>query len=437
MRRKSLLIVVLAAAVACSKQEAKQTAQNVKNSAKSTAGKVKDALDINAPYDNKPDDASRREQERFDQQWRQLQSFRDQQAAAQAAQQQQQQQAAAQAAAAAQPPANFRFVSGVKENWKVVDPNAINNAPVVAPLTGDLKGPSVLRAQVYLDRIHFSVGALDGRWGRNSAIATWWYQRARGVPTTGDLDQATYQKLAQEAQYAPVVKQYAVTAADLKGPFKHIPDDVYEKAKLDCMCYETVREELAEKFHVDQDFLDTLNPNVKWSELQPGTSIIVPNVRDDYTQDTADFAKVIISIAGNSFNAFDANNRIIFHAPTTLGSGYDPSPHETVHVVKVTPMPHFHYDPTLYHEVPDTDPDAMLSPGPNSPVGVVWIALSKQHYGVHGNPDPESIGYSSSHGCVRLTNWDAAEVSHRVKPGVEVSFVDTRKEGMPAVAKKK
>jgi lipoprotein-anchoring transpeptidase ErfK/SrfK len=435
MGRKSLLIVLLAAAVACSKQEAKQTAQDVKQSAKNTVHTVKDALDINAPYDNKPDDPKRREQERFDEQWRQLQSFREQQAQ-QAAQRQQAADAAA-AAAAAQPPANFKFVSNVKENWKVVDPNAINNAPVAVPLAGDVKGPSVLRAQVYLDRIHFSVGALDGRWGRNSGIATWWFQRARGIQPTGDLDQTTYQKLAQEAQYAPVVKQYTLTPDDTKGPFTHIPDDVYEKAKLDCLCYETLREKLAEKFHIDQDFFDTLNPNVKWSELQPGSSIVVPNVRDEFTADQKDFAKVIISISGNSFNAFDANNRVIFHAPTTLGSGYDPSPHETVHVVKITPMPHFHYDPTLYHEVPDTDPDAMLSPGPNSPVGIVWIALSKQHYGIHGNPEPESIGYSSSHGCVRLTNWDAEEVSHRVSEGTEVSFVDTRSKGMPTVARKK
>ena len=147
-----------------------------------------------------------------------------------------------------------------------------------------------------------------------------------------------------------------------------------------------------------------------------------------------DIAKIVISIAGNSFNCFDANGNLIFHGPTTVGAGYDPSPSETLHIVKIFPNPSFHYDPTLYHEVPDSDPDAMLSPGPNSPVGIVWIALSKEHYGIHGNPDPESIGYSSSHGCVRLTNWDAEEVEHRVSVGTQVSFVDTRKKGMPAVA---
>jgi lipoprotein-anchoring transpeptidase ErfK/SrfK len=430
MCRKWFAALAVVALAACTKE----TAKDVKDSTKQAVKSVGDAFEADADYSPKPDDRAAREKERFDAQWRQLQYFREQQAQ-KAALQQQQQQAAAQPPAAQ--PASFHFTTGVTENWKVVDPNAINNAPVDVPLSGDLKGPSVLRAQVYLDRIHFSVGSLDGRWGRNSAITTWWYQRARGMAPTGDMDQQTFQKLAGEAGYAPVVKQYTVTDDDLKGPFVSIPSSVYDQQKLSCLCYETVREKMGEKFHSDPDFLDVLNPNVKWHDLQPGTSIVVPNVRDEFTNDQKDIGKVVISIAGNSFNAFDANGRLIFHAPTTLGSGYDPSPHETVHVVKITPLPHFHYDPTLYHEVPDSEPDAHLPPGPNSPVGVVWIALSKEHYGMHGNPEPESIGYSSSHGCVRLTNWDAEEVEHRINEGVEVSFVDTRAKDLPEVAKKK
>jgi lipoprotein-anchoring transpeptidase ErfK/SrfK len=424
-RKITIAAALLLTAMACSKQETKQVVTNAKESTKAGVTKVADAISV--PFDNKPDDAAARQKERFDAQWRQLQSFRAQQ-------QEQAKQAAA--AAAAAPPANFRFVTGQKESFKHVDWSAVNDAPVNVPLTGDAKGPSVLRAQVYLDRIHYSTGTIDGGWGRNTGIAVWWFQRARGMEATGDLDQATFARLAAEAQYAPVVTQYTVTADDLAGPFVKIPDDVYEKAHLKCLCYETVKEKIAEKFHVDQDFLDTLNPDVKFGDLQAGTTILVPNVRPPFEQDQKDFAKVVISIAGNSFNAWDAAGNLIFHAPTTLGSGYDPSPTETLHVVKITPMPHFHYDPTLYHEVPDSDPDAMLPPGPNSPVGVVWIALSKEHYGIHGNPEPESIGYSSSHGCVRLTNWDATEVSHRVSEGTPVGFVDTRSKGLPEVMKK-
>jgi lipoprotein-anchoring transpeptidase ErfK/SrfK len=315
-------------------------------------------------------------------------------------------------------------VTGQKQSFKGLDANAINAAPVNVPITGDVRGPSVLRAQVYLDRAHFSVGAIDGRWGRNSAIAVWLWQRAHGMQPTGDVDEATFRSLAAAGGNVQPVVQYTLTADDVQGPFVHIPDSVYDRQHLSCLCYETLREKLAEHFHSAEDFLETLNPGVTFSELQAGATINVPNVRPPMTTDQKDFAKVVISIAGNSFNAYDAAGNLIFHAPSTLGSGYDPSPSETLHVVKIVPDPHFHYDPTLYHEVPDSEPDAHLPPGPNSPVGIVWIALSKEHYGIHGTNDPEAIGYASSHGCVRLTNWDAQEVEHRISEGVQVAFVD-------------
>jgi lipoprotein-anchoring transpeptidase ErfK/SrfK len=166
---------------------------------------------------------------------------------------------------------------------------------------------------------------------------------------------------------------------------------------------------------------------VKLSSVGEGQSLNVPNVRPPVTADNPDIARVVVSIAGNTFNAYDAAGNLIFHAPTTLGSKYDPSPQETTTVKKVVHDPHFHYQPKLFHEVPDSDPEANLNPGPNSPVGVVWIALTKPHFGIHGTGDPDSIGYASSHGCVRLTNWDAAEVGHRIREGVAVEFVDTRK----------
>jgi lipoprotein-anchoring transpeptidase ErfK/SrfK len=419
MRKTLPVILVIALAAACSKEVVKEKAQTVVAKAKSVAE------DVTVPFSRHRDDPAARERERFNQQWRQLQSFR-----ALKAQEQQRQ-------ALAQPPATFRVVTGHKESFKGLDANAINNAAINVPITGDVRGPSVLRAQVYLDRIHFSVGSIDGRWGRNSAITVWWYQRARGLEPTGDVDDTTFRRLASEAGYAPVIVSHTLTADDVKGPFTQIPDDVYEKAKLDCLCYESLKEKLAERFHSTEDFLELINPGVKFSELQAGATINVPNVREPMTSDPHDIAKIIISIFGNSFGGFDAGDNLIFHAPTTVGSGYDPSPTETLHIVKIVWNPHFHYDPTLYHEVPDTDPDAHLPPGPNTPVGVVWMALSKAHYGIHGTPDPDSIGYASSHGCIRLPNWDAAEVAHRVTEGVTpVSFVDTRAKGLPEVAKK-
>jgi lipoprotein-anchoring transpeptidase ErfK/SrfK len=426
MKKVFPILMALALAAACSKQEAQQKTTNAVDK---VTTKVQNLVDeVSAPI-GKPENAADREKQRFDAQWRQLQSFRAQQAA--------REEQARQAQAAAEPPPNFVFVANKKkETFKGLDANAINNAPIVVPITGDVRGPSVLRAQVYLDRLHFSVGSIDGRWGRNSAITVWWYQRAHGLEETGDVDEQTFRKIAAEAGYPPLLTRYTLTPDDVKGPFHSIPDDVYEQAKLSSLGYESLREKLAEQFHCTEDFLELLNPDVKLSDLQAGQSINVPNVRPPITADQHDITRIVISIAGNSFSGFDANNSLVFHAPTTVGAGYDPSPSESLHIVKVVPDPHFHYDPTLYHEVPDTEPDAHLPPGANSPVGVVWIALSKEHYGIHGTKDPDSIGYASSHGCVRLTNWDAAEIEHRVGEGVQVSFVDTRSKGLPEVARK-
>ena len=412
-RNPVVLAAILALAIACSKQEARQAKENVQATATNVAEKVEDAIDIAVPLGK--DDPAAREKERFDDSWRGvLQNAKVPPAAPQGPK---------------PPEVNVTFVPNGKEAFaKPIAPEAINSAPVVVPIKGDMAGPSVLKTQVYLDRLNFSVGALDGRWGRNSAIALWWYQRSRGINAAdpGALDEPTFRSLAAAAGGAPALKQYTLTEEDLKGPFVSVPEEMYDKAKLDCLCYESVHEKLAERFHTTMDFLDQLNEEVKFAELKAGDSIWVPNVREPLAQDRPDIARVVISIRGNTFNAFDASGNLIFHAPTTLGSKYDPSPNETVEVKKIVHDPHFHYQPKLFAEVPDDEPEANLNPGPNSPVGVVWVALSKPHFGVHGTSDPDSIGYASSHGCVRLTNWDAKEVAHRLQPGIKIEFLDTR-----------
>jgi hypothetical protein len=407
---------ILVAALGCSKQEAKQTGERAKAAASNALDKAADAIDVAVPIGER-DDPAAREKERLDENWRRLESL-------------QQVRAAQPPAGPPAPEVQVTFApANTKESFKGLDGNAINAAPVVVPLRGDVAGPSVLKTQVYLDRAGYSVGALDGRWGRNTAIALWWFQRARGINSAdpGALDEATYRALASIAgANTQAVVQRTLTEEDVKGPFTPIPEDVYEKQDLSCLCYESLDEKLAERFHTTTEFLERLNSDVKLSSLQAGSSIWTPNVREALTEDRPDIARVVISIRGNTFNAFDAAGNLVFHSPTTLGSKYDPSPQETVEVKKITFDPHFHYQPTLFHEVPDSDPEANLPPGPNSPVGVVWVALSKPHFGIHGTSDPDSIGYASSHGCVRLTNWDARDVAHRLKPGVQVEFVDTR-----------
>jgi len=402
--RTVMVAIALIGAIACKRTEQK---------AKQVAQKVSDVVEIAVPFGGK-DDPNAREKERFDEGWRGLDVFRNVQP---------------RVMGPLKPKLQIAFVPNGKESLENMTPQLINSAPVVVPIKGDVNGPSVLKTQVYLDRLDFSAGVLDGRWGRNSAIALWWYQRSHGIEAIepGAVDEQTYRALAEAAGGVEPLVSRTLTEDDVKGPFVTVPEDMYDKAELDCLCYESKLEKLAERFHTTQEFLEKLNPGVEFSSLGAGAALWVPNVREPMTLDRVDIARVVVSIRGNTFNAFDSAGNLIFHAPTTVGSKYDPSPNETVYVKKIVHDPHFHYQPTLFSEVPDTEPEAHLSPGPNSPVGEVWIALSKPHFGVHGTSDPDSIGYASSHGCVRLTNWDASEVAHRIAPDVQVEFLDTRR----------
>lgn len=284
-------------------------------------------------------------------------------------------------------------------------------------------GPSVLHVQVLLDRANFSPGVLDGRWGKNTEKAVYWFQYDRGLEPTGQVDAVTYDLLVAASRERPAVEPYTLTADDLAGPFVDLPDDVYEKAELDCLCYESAIERLAERLHATPELLAQLNPGLDAGALQEGTTLWVPAVRDGTNAPEAGAVdRIVISKNGFYTQALAADGRILFHFPSTLGTDYDPTPDGEFHVTGITFEPHFHYQPELFHEVPDDDPTAMLPPGPNSPVGVVWIALSKPHYGIHGTPEPRTIGYTSSHGCVRLTNWDAELLAHHVARGTPVHF---------------
>lgn len=289
------------------------------------------------------------------------------------------------------------------------------------------RGAVPLAIEVMLDRVSFSPGIIDGTWGKNAAKALMWFRVANGMDSSAkpSIDKATYDKLVAEAQSLAPTVTYQVTADDVKGPFVTIPDSVYAQAKLKCLCYTSPAEEISEKFHVSQKLLAQLNPKVKLDQLAAGTSLVVPNVRDPTAAsptDTAQIARLIISKTGFWTHALDASGRVIYHFPSTLGAGYDPSPTGDFKVSGVSRDPAFHYQPKLFAEVPDTRPEARLPAGPNSPVGLVWIALSKPHYGIHGTATPETIGYANSHGCVRLTNWDALKLADVVQPGTPVQF---------------
>lgn len=318
----------------------------------------------------------------------------------------------------------FRAVSTFDETLENVAWQNLDELPVTVPISGDVEGPSVLRAQVLLDQVKFFPGVIDGQWGKNTEIAVYWFQEQNGIEPTGTVDEATWKALAGRAGSGATLRNYTITAQDAAGPFVTLPEDVYEKAKLDCLCYENIAELLAEKFHTTVETLAMLNGGRDPNTFRAGETILGLAVGDP--AQTKDIGEIVVSVSGNYLQALSSDGRILLHAPTTVGNEYDPSPTEELKIVGIAFNPTFHYQPKLFYEVPDEEPEAMLQEGPNSPVGVVWMALSKDNYGIHGTSDPDSIGYASSHGCIRLTNWNAQEVATRSAQGIKVDFTDER-----------
>jgi lipoprotein-anchoring transpeptidase ErfK/SrfK len=299
------------------------------------------------------------------------------------------------------------------------------------PATIPSRGRLPLQLQIMLDRANFSPGIIDGAWGMNAAQALAFFAAGRdtrntpAARSTATIERATYERLKREAGNAALLVRYTLTSEDVRGPFVDIPSKVYQQAKLKCLCYSSAAEAMSEKFHVSRKLLAELNPQVNLDKLRAGTTLVVPNVADKNVAsaaDTAIIARLVVSKSGFWTHAEDASGRILFHFPSTLGAGYDPSPTGDFRIISVSHDPAFHYQPKLFSEVPDDLPDARLPRGPNSPVGLVWIGLSKPHYGIHGTSSPETIGYANSHGCVRLTNWDAVQLSDLVQEGTPVVF---------------
>ncbi len=279
--------------------------------------------------------------------------------------------------------------------------------------------PDLIRLQVLLDRARFSPGEIDGRDGSNQAVALAAYESAHGLPVDGKPDEAVWKILA-EADTAPVIQRYTLTAEDVAGPFiSAVPADIKDKAALPRLGFTNVAEALAEKFHMAPALLKALNPG---ADFAAGTVItaVVPRAPLVDVQ----VATVQVDRAARSVRAYDQNGELVAAYPASVGSTDMPAPSGTWAVRAVAPNPAYYYDPSrLTFGRAEAKGKLKIAAGPNNPVGSTWIDLTKDTYGIHGTPDPETIGKRQSHGCVRLTNWDAAELGKAIKKGATVAFV--------------
>jgi len=345
-------------------------------------------------------------------------------------------------------------------NINVTDANESRQAPDSQPVTNAVGAPSadtydfqvvpepankpwqpssILQAQVALDRAGFSPGVLDGKDGMSFTDALKGYQEAKGLPVTGQYDEKTSAALlAGDKQ--PATWLVRIPADFARGPFFNIPKGLDKQASLPALTYRNLLEKLAERFHTTPETLVAIND--KGANVGAGIIIRVPAIPNQpvaqiegdergwgqtlaglgVAKDQPQADHLVVDKSDGLLRVYDAADKLIAQFPVTTGSEHDPLPIGEWTIKGVSRNPDFHYNPDLFWDASSKDQKAVLKPGPNGPVGVVWIDISKDHYGIHGTPEPQLIGRTESHGCIRLTNWDAARLAQMVRSGVKAKF---------------
>lgn len=278
--------------------------------------------------------------------------------------------------------------------------------------------PAVVKAQVLLDRANISSGEINGRYSPRLEEAIAAFAEIHKLPADTQWSRAFWDVLTSEA-IVPVLTEYSITSEDLKGPFVELPARIEDMKSFKALGYADVREELAEKFHMSPELLAKLNPDAPFSEV--GEEIIVANVLTDNRPPSA--ARIDVDKDRQTVKVYSGKDELIGFFPASVGSEEKPTPSGTLKVMAINSEPTFHYNPKYQFREIETQKSFDLQPGPNNPLGLMWIALSKPSYGIHGTAEPSQVGKAASHGCVRLTNWDAQRLAAMLTRGIPVNFI--------------
>jgi len=299
-------------------------------------------------------------------------------------------------------------------------PERINGANFTGklPSEGGIS-PLAVKVQVLLDRARFSPGEIDGRFGDNVEKALLAFAEANSLASGKVLTPEIWSKLQQVSSDA-MMTEYVLSERDIKGPYiEKLPTKMEDMTSLKALNYTGPKEALSERFHMSPDLLAALNPGQKFDRA--GAKINVVNLPKETPSKTA---RVEVDKSRETVRAFAKDGKLIAFYPATVGSEEKPTPTGTLKVVSIEPNPTYRYDPKYKFKGVESTKPFTINPGPNNPVGTMWIGLSQPGYGIHGTNEPSRVSKSESHGCVRLTNWDVARLAQSLKKGIEVSFVE-------------
>jgi lipoprotein-anchoring transpeptidase ErfK/SrfK len=306
-----------------------------------------------------------------------------------------------------------------------LDAAAINNAEFHSKLSTDNVDPVVVKAQVLLDRALFSPGEIDGKLGENAQKALRAFAEAKGLAAGKTLTAELWTALAGTGK-DPVIAEYTISETDVKGPFlEKLPAKMEDMKSLKALSYTSLREALAEKFHMSEGLLATLNSGKKFDRA--GEIILVANVSNKQAKLT--IGRIEVDKSRQTVKAFDPSGALVAFFPATVGSDEKPTPNGSVKVTSADPNPNYRYNPDYKFKGVKSREAFTIKPGPNNPAGSFWIGLSAEGYGIHGTPNPSKVSKSESHGCVRLTNWDVGLLGRNVKKGTPVVFVEEPQAG--------